>query len=205
MLDAFIDWLAAAPPGYLFTILIALSALENVFPPVPADVAVALGAFLAQRRLGSVALLGTACWAANVASAAALYFLARRNADVFRRGWPQRLVPPAAMQALEHAYRRYGMMGIFVSRFLPGVRAAVTPFAGVVGLAPMRALVPTAAATAVWYVFLVVAGTTLGRHWLHVRHVVEEVTGVLGAVGLVATAAIVVWLWRLRQRPRRGR
>jgi membrane protein DedA with SNARE-associated domain len=202
MLDAFIAWLASIPPLYLYAILMVLSALENVFPPVPADVAVALGAFLSQRGVTSAPLLGLACWGANVGSAAALYYVARRNADFFRHGWPKKLLPPEAMAALEQAYRRHGMLGIFVSRFLPGVRAAVTPFAGVFGLSPPRALLPTAAASGIWYFLLVVAGVTVGEEWAYVRHVVERVLGALGGLSVVATLVVVIWLWRRARVPR---
>jgi membrane protein DedA with SNARE-associated domain len=204
MLDAFIDWLAGIPAAYVYVILIVLSAVENVFPPVPADVAVALGAFLSRRGVISAPLLGVCCWAANVVSAAGLYVLGRRNAAWFQHGWPSRLVPPEAMAALETAYRRHGMLGIFISRFLPGVRAAVTPFAGVVGLSPARAMLPTAAASAVWYTFLVVAGVALGEEWGRVRHVVDKATGALGVLAVVATAAVALWLWRHARRGPRG-
>ena len=113
----------------------ALSAVENVFPPVPADTAVALGAFLARRGEISVVPLGILCWAANTATAAWTYFFARSHgAAFFKEGWGRRILPPAAMTALQEAYAKYGVAAIFLSRFLPGVRAAVTPFAGVVGM-----------------------------------------------------------------------
>jgi membrane protein DedA with SNARE-associated domain len=196
MLDAFLDWLAGVPSVLVYAILIVLSALENVFPPVPADVAVALGAFLSQRGVTSAVAIGVSCWAANTASAAAMYYLARRHADFFRRGWPRHLLTPSAMATLEDAYRRHGALGIFLSRFFPGIRAAVTPFAGVAGLSPLRSLVPAALASAIWYAALVVAGVFVGREWARVRHVVETGTGVLGVLGIALTAALVFWLWR---------
>jgi membrane protein DedA with SNARE-associated domain len=204
MLDAFIDWLATIPSVLVYAVLMVLSALENVFPPVPADVAVALGAFLSHRGTTHAVAIGISCWAANTASAAGVYFLARNHADFFHRGWPKRLVPPPAMAALEKAYARYGVVGIFVSRFLPGVRAAVTPFAGVVGLSPARALIPAALASAIWYTLLVLAGTTLGREWHRVRRIVEQGTGLLGVIGIVLTALVAVWLWRQSRRSRVG-
>jgi membrane protein DedA with SNARE-associated domain len=203
VLDSFLDWLAAAPTALLYTILMLLSALENVFPPVPADVAVALGAFLSQRGVTSPVTLGILCWAANAASAAAVYFAARARADVFRHGRGSKLLPPPALAALEAAYARYGMVGMFVSRFLPGVRAAVTPFAGIAGLSPVRALVPAAAASAIWYALLVAAGTLLGQQWGRVRHVVETGTGALGVVGVVLAVVVLVWL-RRQARAARG-
>src|SRR5262245_51789617 len=117
----------------MYAILMLLSALENVFPPVPADVAVALGAFLAQRGETSAVLIGLLCWLANTATAAGMFFVGRAYGEsFFKTGWPSKLLPPPAMKALADAFERYGVVGIFLSRFLPGVRAAVTPFAGVV-------------------------------------------------------------------------
>jgi membrane protein DedA with SNARE-associated domain len=88
LVDSFLEWLRSVPPVLLYTVLIVLSALENVFPPVPADVAVALGAFLSPSARAAW-LLGTACWMANTASAAGMYFLARSHKEFFRRGWPR--------------------------------------------------------------------------------------------------------------------
>jgi len=201
MLDAFLDWLAGLPSVLTYTVLVVLSALENVFPPVPADVAVALGAFLAQRGVTSAPLMGVLCWAANTASSAGIYFLARRHVEFFRHGWPRRVLTPSAMRALEQAYGRYGVWGIFFSRFLPGVRAAVTPFAGIAGLSPLRALVPSALASAIWYALLVAAGVFLSRQWERVRHVVETTTGALGVIGFAFLLMAVVWLWRQARRP----
>jgi membrane protein DedA with SNARE-associated domain len=195
--DAILEWLAALPPVPTYAVLVALSALENVFPPVPADVAVALGAFLAQRGEVSVPLLGLLCWLGNTASAAGMYFVGRIwGESFFSSGWPRRLLPPAAMAALHDAYQRHGVAGIFVSRFLPGIRAAVTPFAGVAGLSPLRALVPAALASAIWYAFLVAIGSAVGLSWPVVRATLERLNAALTLVGLLAAAAFGVWLFR---------
>jgi membrane protein DedA with SNARE-associated domain len=204
--DAILDWLATLPTAPTYLVLMALSALENVFPPVPADTAVALGAFLAQRGEVSAPLLGAACWAANVASAAAVYALARaRGRSFFAAGWRRKLLPPEALEALHEAYARHGAVGIFFTRFLPGLRAAVMPFAGIAGVSPLRALVPAAAASALWYAFLVVAGTALGKSWESVRGVVQKANGALAVVAVVATLLLLGYVWSLSRARRSGR
>jgi membrane protein DedA with SNARE-associated domain len=204
--DAILDWLAALPTAPTYLVLMVLSALENVFPPVPADTAVALGAFLSQRGEVSAPLLGALCWAANVVSAAGVYALARtRGRAFFAEGWRRRLLPPRALEALDEAYARHGAAGIFVTRFLPGLRAAVMPFAGIAGVAPLRALVPAAAASALWYAFLVVAGSALGKSWESVRAIVEKANGALAAVAAAATLLLVAYLWWLARARRSGR
>ena len=197
MLEAVLDWLAGLPTVAAYAVLMLLSALENVFPPVPADVAVAMGGFLAQRGEVSAPLLGTLCWVANCASASATYFLGRiRGEAFFASGWPRKLLPPEAMRALHDAYEVHGVFGIFVSRFFPGVRAAVPPFAGVAGLGPVRALLPAFTASAIWYALLILAGTALGLEWQAVRSLVERASLALAGLGTVAAGWFVLWLWR---------
>jgi membrane protein DedA with SNARE-associated domain len=204
VLDRILEALASLPLVPTYLVLMALSALENVFPPVPADTAVALGAFLARRGEISVVPLVVLCWAANFLAAAGTYVLGRRHGRAFfRDGWGRRLMPPEALAALEEAYGRWGTAGIFLSRFLPGLRAAVPPFAGVAGLSPARALVPAAAASAIWYAFLGFAGYALAGSWESVRALVTHTNRALGLVAILVAVAVVLWLWRRsRRRPR---
>lgn len=196
MLDRFLDWLAELPTAATYGVLMVLSAVENVFPPVPADVAVALGAFLAQRGELSAVLLGVLCWLANTTSSAAIYVLARRHAEVFRSGWGRKLLPPRALTAIQQAYDRHGVLGIFVSRFLPGFRAGVMPFAGVVGMPALRALVPAAAASAIWYAILIAVASAFGLSWEAIKGFLGVASRTLGAAAALAALLVAVWLWR---------
>jgi membrane protein DedA with SNARE-associated domain len=103
---------------------------------------------------------------------------------------------PGVMAALEEAYGRWGTAGIFVSRFLPGVRAAVTPFAGVAGLGPVRALVPAAVASALWYAILAFAGYELAENWEAVKALVASTNRALALAAAALTLAVSLWLWR---------
>jgi len=202
VLERLLDALASLPLVPTYLALMALSALENVFPPVPADTAVALGAFLARRGEISVVPLAVLCWLANLASACGTYLLGRRHGRAFfRDGWGRRVMPPEVLVALEEAYARWGTAGIFVSRFLPGLRAAVPPFAGVVGFPAMKALLPAALASAIWYGFLATAGYQVAANWEAVKALVASANRALAIVAVAVTAAAVVWLWR---RSRRG-
>ena len=205
MLDRFLDWILQLPPAPTYAVLSLLSALENVFPPVPADVAVALGAFLSQQGQMSAWLLGLLCWSANQASAAAVYFFARaKGPEFFAHGYGRRLLPPEVFSVLKQASDRYGVLGIFVSRFLPGLRAGVLPFAGAMGTPPLHALGAAGAASALWYVFLVEVGVAFGKSLPAVRRLVDDANRVLGIVTLGATAVLALWLWRRLRKKRSG-
>ena len=201
MLEQLLDALASLPLVPTYLVLMALSALENVFPPVPADTAVALGAFLARRGEIAVVPLVILCWASNLASAAGTYALGRRHGrSFFRDGWGRKVMPPEVLAALEEAYSRWGTAGIFLSRFLPGLRAAVPPFAGVAGLSPARALVPAAVASAIWYAFLAFAGYALAQNWEAVKGLMADTNRALAVAALVLATIAAAWLWRRSRR-----
>ncbi len=201
MLDRLLDALSSLPVVPTYLVLMVLSALENVFPPVPADTAVALGAFLARRGQVSVVPLAALCWLSNVASAAGTYAFARSHGNAFfREGWGRRILTPRMLATLEEVYRRWGVPGIFASRFLPGLRAAVTPFAGIAGLGAARTLVPAAAASAIWYAFLAAAGYTLARNWVAVKQLVADTNRALAVLAVAATLLVALWVWRRLRR-----
>ncbi|MGH8629346.1 MAG: DedA family protein, partial [Burkholderiales bacterium] len=141
-------------------------------------------------------LLGVLCWLAITASSAGMYFLARRHAEVFRSRWGAKLLTPGALAAFEHSYARYGGLGIFLSRFLPGFRATVTPFAALFGLPPLRVLVPAAAASALWYAFLIVVGSALGLSWDAIKAFLGEANRALALLALAAALLLGIWLKR---------
>ena len=174
-----------------------LAAIENIFPPVPADSVVALGAFLAGRgTLNAWAVLGVT-WVFNVGGAACVYALARRQGRAFfqtRTG--RKLLSPRALARLEQAYERHGTYGIFFSRLLPVWRAVVAPFAGIAGLSPARTLIPVALASGVWYGALTLLVVRLGTNFDAVMAQLGRVNRALALGALVALAAVALVLWR---------
>jgi len=194
-------FLESFPPGPLYGLIAALAAVENVFPPVPADMAVALGAFLAGRGVMDAWLVFGVTWTANVGSGAAVYALARRHGRaLFQGALGRRLFSDATIAHIEEQYRRHGTWGIFVSRLFPVWRGLVMPFAGIARVPPWRALVPLALASGLYYGALTLLVTTLGTNLEDVLRLLRRVNTVLGIVAVIALAAVAVWIVRRLKR-----
>ena len=175
----------------MYTLIGVLAALENVFPVVPADSTVALGAFLAGRGTLHAGVVFGLTWSANVAGGAAVYWLARRYGRAFfTRPAGRRLLPAPVL-----AY------GIFLSRLLPVWRAVVPPFAGLAGLSAPRALVPLALASGVWYGALTLSVAALGTNLDAVVSLLSRLNRVLGVVALGALIFLGVLVARRLKRP----
>lgn len=180
-----------------------LAAVENVLPPVPSDAAVALGAFLTQRGLTTPLAVFLVTWSANLLGAAGVYVFARRyGRGLFASPTGRRLLAPRSLAMIERAYLRLGTAGIFVSRFLPGIRAVVPPFAGLVGLGVVRTFVPMGIASAIWYGGITILGALVGAEWSRITTLIAGVNRTLGVLALAVAAAVAVWLL-LRSRARR--
>ena len=191
------------PPAAVYTILALLAAVENVVPPVPSDAAVALGAVLSNRGLTTPLGVFLVTWVANLAGAAGVYFVSRRyGRRLFATPTGRRLLAPRSLAIIEREYLRFGVVGIFVSRFLPGIRAVVPPFAGLVNLSPLRTLVPMGAASAIWYGGITLLGTVIGAEWDRINRII---LGVNRTLGVIAAVLILVGLtaYLLRRRRRR--
>ncbi len=182
-------------------VIAVLAALENVFPPVPADTAVALGALLAGRGTLDGWAVFAVTWVANVGSAAAVYALARRyGRAVFRGPIGRKLLPEPVLAHLEREYHRHGSYGIFLSRLLPVWRAVVPPFSGIAGLSPARALVPLAVASGLWYGTLTVLVMRLGSNLDATLAQLGRVNRVLGVAAVVVLVAVALVAWRRMRR-----
>jgi len=204
VVDSFVDFILAQDPNQVIILLMLLSAIENIFPPVPADLAAALGAFWAVRTGHSPAWIGFLCFAANQASAVLVYYWVRaRGEAVLRSRLFRSLMPEEAQPLVARNIDRFGGLGVFVSRFLPGLRAAVLPFAAIHGLTPARTLWPAAFASFLWYAALTIAGSALGLAYEEVKATVAAVTGTLGLVGLSLLALAFFFLWRTARDRRR--
>jgi membrane protein DedA with SNARE-associated domain len=193
------------PPSAVYGVIGALAAVENVFPPVPADTAVALGAFLSAGGTISAGVIFLVTWVANVCSAAAVYTAARVVGRPFFRGRTgARLLRPAALVRIEQLYARHGVWAIFLSRFVPGVRAVVPPFAGVAGLGVVRAVVPVALASGLWYGALTAVAAFTIRNASQIGALIAGANRVAlaGAGVLLVIVAAVLLVRRHRSEPR---
>lgn len=195
-MDGLLEWVAALPEAALYAILFAAGTIENVFPPFPSDVVIAFGGFLlAQGARGSMLGVFLAVWVSNVASAMALYGLGRRYGASRVEGWIGGKHAADRDARLRKLFDRRGMIAIFLSRFVPGVRAIVPAFAGALKLPPVWVTVMVGSASAIWYGLITIIAFRVGSDWERLRAMVMQygkVAAIVGAVLLVI--GLLAWL-----------
>jgi len=191
---AWLDWLAGLPAPLLYGAIAIAAFAENVFPPLPADTVVALGAFVAARSAGSAIGVWTATMLGNLIGAMSMFALGRRlGIGWFTTRYPK-VFPVEATTRLAKRFRDRGLPVLVVSRFLPGVRAVVPPVAGAMGLQPVPAALAMSLASGAWYGMVCWLAFTAGANadQLLERIAAQQRLAAIVALGAVAIAAIVL-------------
>jgi membrane protein DedA with SNARE-associated domain len=201
-MERFMASMASLPEGLLYLALALTAAVENIFPPLPSDTVVAFGAFLAARGQGTAVGAFLSVWIGNVAGAMLMYWVGRRFGTEKLRN---RLVGgsgPEMEQRLERLYGKHGIAALFVSRFLPGVRALVPPFAGAVRIPWPQATFAIAGASAIWYGTITYVAFSVGSNMEEVMETVGSWQRLIGIVAIVLVLMVAVALLIRRRRAR---
>ncbi len=197
MLHSLTGWLGDLPLGSLYLAIGVLSAFENFFPPFPSDAVIAFGSFLADRAHGSAITVFLLGWFGNVAGAGITYTLGRKfGSKAFLRRIEKYAGPDAEVR-IKRLHKKYGFTGLFVSRFLPGVRAIVPPFAGAMRLPALKVMLSIASASAVWFGLITFLAFRAGDNWDVVEHYIVRSGKVAGMIAIAIVVLVVgVWLWK---------
>lgn len=202
-MQAWLEWLSALPAPLLYGAILIAAFAENLFPPLPADTVVALGAFVAAHNHGSVIGAWAATMLGNLAGAMCMFAIGKRLGLPWLSERFPRVFPPAATQRAAAQFRERGLLGVAISRFFPGIRAVVPPVAGAIGIPPIRAAIAMTAASAAWYGMVCVLAYGAGENAdaLLARIAVQQkLFAALAAVLVLAIVAVVVWR-RRSQKP----
>lgn len=125
------------------------------------------------------------------------YWIGHRHPGRLRTLWPLHKYPEIVTRS-EALFSRYGILAVFVARFLPPVRAFVPVIAGTSGMPPSRFFPTNIAAILCWAAAHVGPGVLAGTAYGHAGAFAGHLT--MPLVAGVAAAAILVWAFRRWQR-----
>jgi membrane protein DedA with SNARE-associated domain len=198
MLDEFLHTLEHGPQYWAYALVVAASAIEYVFPPIPGDTVALFAVALAVRAqlhwafvylamtlgalLGGLAAWGFGVWLAN-----------------HEDGWPSFLKTPGATRALDavrRGYEQHGAMYLTVNRFLPVLRAFFFVGAGLSRMRVGPVIVFGGISAAVWNGLLMAIGYAVGNNWEALSELAGRYTSatlILVSLALVAVVGRYVW------------
>lgn len=214
VLQPYAERLSGLAPEALYVLIFLASFAEGVLPPVPGDVAAAFLAFLSARAGGLWLPTTLAVALGSVGGNSVIWWLGRR----FGTRWLARQMArfhvakdaesaERTERRVEEAYRQYGWVGLFLSRFIPGFRAMAPAAAGAIGVPLWETMAILFAAACIWYSAITWIAFKVGSDWPAVKAALTSFAqnaGIGAFALLVALAAIGWYLWRRRRARRTG-
>ena len=196
-----LNWLGTLPEPLLYGAILLAAFAENIFPPLPADTVVALGAFVAARGNGSAIGAWSATMVGNIGGAMLMFALGKRHG----MPWLAKRMPSVfagnASEKFVERFNRQGIVAVVVSRFLPAVRAVVPPVAGALGVGAVRAALAMGLASGVWYGLVCWLAFRVGAD---ADVLLTRIAAQQRSIGLIAVGVVVVVVTIFFVRRRRG-
>jgi membrane protein DedA with SNARE-associated domain len=202
MLDQLIAYLESVTPGTLYALIGLVAFIEALFPPMPADVIVALTAFLAAQRGANLYITIVIIVGGMSLGSAIVYGVARRFGAEWMHKQLKRFGVDSAERRLEALYGKYGLGALFVGRFVPGLRMFVPPVAGMLRVPFLPAMALMTAASLIWYGLIAALAFRVGSDWEVFRASIERLLARVGitAAAFLLLAVLVGWaIWRQRR------
>ena len=190
------DWVVATMSAGGYLALAALMFLENLFPPIPSEVVMPLGGFLAAQGRFSFPLVVLVGTVGSVAGATFWYWVGiRLGADRIRRLAERHgrwlTISPEEVDRANDWFRRHGGAAVFFGRFVPGIRTLISVPAGVARMPLVPFLLYTTAGSVVWIGALAWLGLVLEANYSRVAAWLDPLTWV------VIAAVVAAYAWRL--------
>jgi membrane protein DedA with SNARE-associated domain len=144
-----------------------LVALENLVPPIPSEVVLAMAGYLAGEGRVNVVLVAIAATAGSVLGALALYWLGYALGEDRLRRWLDRipLVDADDLDTADRWFERHQKGAVLFGRMAPVVRSLVSIPAGANHMRLGQFTVLTTLGSGVWNCLFVGGGYALGSRW----------------------------------------
>lgn len=205
MAETFSDfavWMDSLPALWAYVAILVIAYGENVIPPVPGDLAILYGGYLA--GIGQLSLWPVVALATLGATLGfmTLYALGHRLGEAILDPTRMRWMPKAGVSRARAWIERWGWWVVLLNRFLSGVRAVISVTVGVARMDTRRTALLAGISAFVWAWLIAYAGYALGDNLGVVMRWLATYGRIVGSVlGVLFVVWIVRKLWRWK-RPR---
>ena len=191
------NWIQALPPIWAYVVICVIAYGENVVPPIPGDMVVVFGGYLA--GLGTLNFFMV--WGLSTIGGAlgfmSMYALGRRmgNAlyDPNRFTW----LPKNQMVRAREWVDKWGFWVVVSNRFLSGLRSVISLTVGMAKKQVVQTTVLSTISALIWCGLIIYGGYAVGENWQVVGDYIKN-WGYVILVLMVVGA--VVWLYRFFNR-----
>jgi membrane protein DedA with SNARE-associated domain len=198
--DGLLHTIQALDPLVIYAVVFLIAFAENIFPPLPSDMAIVVAGSLAV--VGSVSFAGVLilATAGSTVGFVTMYFVGHWFGDhILERGRIS-FIPVEGVRKVEDWFAAHGYWIIVANRFLAGTRAVVSFVAGMSEMDIRKTTVLSAISSLAWNAILVGSGYALGHEWERIGFYLMTYSRAVTAVVIVVVLVLAVRFLVVRRR-----
>ena len=203
MIDILADlaaWMGGLPPALIYLTIFVIAYGENVLPPIPGDMIVVFGGYLAGKSVVSlIGVVGLSSVGGTLGFMTMFYF-GKRLGNVVLQPDRYRWLPKDQIATGQRWLSRWGYGLIAVNRFLSGTRSVISLVAGMAKLPPRPVLLAASLSSFIWCGLIAWLGYVVGDNW----EIVGEYLAIYGKIAMWLVFSAVA-LYVIRRFVRRKR
>jgi membrane protein DedA with SNARE-associated domain len=196
------EWLLSQLTSHVYAKLAGILLLCGLGLPVPEDISLIAGGYLAHVGTVEIHTVFLVCFAAVLGGDTLAFMLGRSfGTKILESRLGHRYFTPRRQRRVRAYFRTYGSKVVFVARFLPGLRFSIFLSAGMLHVRPAVFLIYDAMAALLSVPFLVYSAWWFGDQIDNVIKWAKR--SEYGILALVALAALVIGIKFYRKRRHR--
>ncbi|MDX1673108.1 MAG: DedA family protein [Balneolaceae bacterium] len=164
-----INWINALPPASIYGVFLLVAYVENILPPIPGDLLVAFGGYLAAEQIIDIVPVLVLTTVASVFGFMTMYGLGARWGTLIKEKqdefWLFRFIHIEYMEKVRDWMQRWGQGVILANRFLAGTRSVISLTAGISHTPVSSTIISSTVSSLLWNFLLLMLGWIIHENW----------------------------------------
>jgi membrane protein DedA with SNARE-associated domain len=169
IVQSIVEWISVVPPIGVYLIFFGVAYIENLIPPMPGDVIVAFGGYLAAEGLIQLFPVLSLTVISSVAGFMTMYWLGHRWGSQIEENRESHFL----LRFIDYKYfargkkwmRRWGQGVVIANRFLAGTRSVISLTAGMSHLKITPTILSSLLSSVLWNALLIGMGWVIRDNW----------------------------------------
>lgn len=200
----FFSWLEALPAVWAYAVLLLIAYGENVVPPIPGDMIVVFGGYMAgigKLDLGVVILLATIGGAVGFMNMYALgYYFGESVLRSDRYTW----LPHEGIDRAQRWLEKYGYGVVAANRFLSGARSVISLAVGAARMSAWKTAAYATLSAGLWTAIIAYAGYAVGDNWKIIGDYLRSYGRIMISVLAVVAVGLLIRAYLRRRKANRS-
>lgn len=157
------------PPLSIYLVFFVIAYIENIIPPIPGDVLVAFGGYLAAESVIGIVPVWLLTTIASVIGFMSMYWIGRKWGDQIeqrRKGVRVlRFIPVEYLNKVQSWMQKWGVGVVLANRFLAGTRSVISLAAGLGKTRISTTVICSTISSVLWNGILLGFGWVVHENW----------------------------------------